>query len=157
MNELLRTDSDAAFCIAQVADWERNYKSGSQLLEKYRDARDFTADVIIFRLVENCPLENFDREVFYKNYAEMITYFDKSKKAKIILTTGFWKHPADEVIIQVGKENQFATIYLGDLGEDERMKAIGLFEHIGVANHPGDLGMKAIAERILAVVNGNES
>jgi hypothetical protein len=32
------------------------------------------------------------------------------------------------------------------------MRADGLFEHKGVAMHPGDKGMEAIAERIFSVM-----
>ena len=43
-------------------------------------------------------------------------------------------------------------VELGDLGEDSTMRADGLFEHKGVAMHPGDRGMAAIAKRIFSVI-----
>ena len=39
--------------------------------------------------------------------------------------------------------------YSRDFAGDPAMKAIGLFAHAGVANHPGDGGMAAIANAIL--------
>ena len=42
---------------------------------------------------------------------------------------------------------------LGDIMDE--MKALGLFEHEGVALHPGDAGMAAIAHRIVDAVTGD--
>ena len=93
-------------------------------------------------------IRNFDKDTFYREYQNLIDYLNPAGKAKIILTTGFWKHPGDDTIIRIAKEREYPYIYLGELGEDDKMKAIGIFEHTGIANHPGDLGMKHIAELI---------
>ena len=148
MDEVLKKDQAAVHRIAQVAQWEWNYKKGHELLSLYQEARDFSADIIIFRLIENCPLDNFDKNVFKLEYKKMIDFFNIDNTANIILTTGFWRHPGDDVIIEIARENDYLLAELGDLGEEESMKAVGLFDHSGVANHPGDEGMKAIAGRI---------
>lgn len=145
INEII---PDSRFCICQVSEWERNYKNGQSKHFHFENAREFNADIIITRFVENCPTDNFDSKVFKKEFDSLINFLNKSQKAKIILTTGFWKHPGDNAIIEYAKENNLPCVYLGDLGEQDKMKAIGLFEHNGVANHPGDLGMENIANRI---------
>lgn len=149
MSEIRKSFDDTMFCICQVANWERQYKNGEDTFSQYEDARKFNADIIIMRCVENCPQEEFDHEVFTKQYGKLIDYLNASGKAEVILTTGFWENTGDADIEHIAKERGYKLIYLGDLGEDDRMKAIGLFEHSGVANHPGDEGMQKIADRIL--------
>ncbi len=142
-------DPEAAFCICQVAEWERNYKNGGETLHLYQTARDFGADVIILRFVENVPKEQYDADIFLRELDALVGYLDQTGKARLIATTGFWRHPADNDIRTYAKKKQIPCVELGDLGENDQMKAIGLFAHEGVANHPGDRGMQAIAERIL--------
>ena len=140
-------DTDAAFCVCQASGWERSYKAENHN-KPYNAARDFDADVIIMRIIENCSLSEYVPELFEKAYKEFAEFLNKSGKAKIIFTTGFWKHPGDELIAKVASELASPCVYLGDLGQDDKMKALGLFEHEGVAVHPGDLGMQNIADRI---------
>lgn len=146
-NKVSRNDADAAFCVCQASVWERSYKD-EEPYKIYEPARDFNADIIIMRVIENCNSAEFDADIFYCAYKEFISYLNKSGNAKVILTTGFWKHPGDETIKIVANELAYPCVYLGNLGEDDSMKAIGLFEHAGVAAHPGDAGMRAIADRI---------
>jgi hypothetical protein len=82
----------------------------------------------------------------------LANYLNADGEAKIIVTTGFWRHPGDAQLISYAKNHFLPLVGLGDLGEKDEMKAVGLFEHTGVAHHPGDLGMKTIAERIFCVL-----
>lgn len=143
---------DATFCICQAYKWERDFANGKLAYPIYEDARDFNADVIVVRFIENCPRKDFDPEVFKKEYVDFIEFLNKSGNAKIILTTSFWEHDADSVVAEVSKEKGWPLVVINDLGERDEMKALGLFEHFGVANHPGDLGMKTIADRIFEEV-----
>jgi hypothetical protein len=148
MKNVTAIDPDAAFCICQVADWERNFRHGKEVLEQYAYARAFEADIILLRMVENCPKKEYEYDLFLHQLDKLARYLDSTGKAKVIVTTGFWKHPADEALRAWAKANNAPLCELGHLGEQDAMKAIGLFEHSGVANHPGDAGMQAIADAI---------
>jgi len=152
MSSITEESSDAAFCICQVSAWERQYKNGKSVYGLYENARYFDADIIVMRFVENCPQNDFDKQIFKKEAFDLLQYLNPSNSAKVILSTGFWRHPADEGIVEIAQENDWPLVRLGDLGEKEEMKAIGLFEHPGVANHPGDLGMKEIANRFFEIL-----
>ena len=149
-------DPDSSFCICQVAEWEVNYKEGSACLPQYESARNFGADLIVLRFIENVPTNGYDSNVFVQELDGLVNYLNGTGKAKLIITTGFWKHPGDNDIRVYANEKGITCVELGDLGEDKQMKAVGLFEHRGVANHPGDKGMRAIADRIMkAIVEEN--
>ena len=148
MKKVKEIDSDAAFGICQVSSWESHYEEGEKHLERFAAARDFSADIILLRFIENCPKDTFDRETFLEETRKVLAFLDPEKKSQFIVTTGFWRHPGDDALRDLSRELSAPLAELGDLGEQPEMKALGLFEHRGVSVHPGDLGMEKIAERI---------
>ena len=152
MTAINAKNNNCAFCVCQVAEWEKVYKDGSRMLGDYQDAREFGADVIVVRFLENCPYKDFDAAAFKRELDALLCYLNPTGKAKVVLTTAFWHHPGDEAMAQYAAEKAYPLVNLGDLGEDDSMKAIGLFAHQGVAIHPGDLGMQHIAQRIFAAL-----
>lgn len=149
MASVLEIAADASFCICQASTWEMSYKRGGQMLSDFEAARRFAPDIIVMRIVENCPMADFEPQLFKDELDKLLRYLDMKGTAELILTTGFWRHPADSAIEEYAGERGLAAIRLGDLGDDDSMKAVGLFEHKGVANHPNDRGMQAMADRIL--------
>ena len=151
MAAIREKEPDPAFCIAQVSRWEVAYQNYAEPLQLHRSARDFGADTVIIRAVENCPWKDYREDTFIESYNALIDYLNPNN-GQVILTTGFWRSLADDAIRQVGTQRNCPVIYLGDLGDRDDMKAIGQFDHQGVCEHPNDNGMAAIAARILEVL-----
>ena len=152
INKILEKVPDASFCICQVAEWEWRYKEGNKVFSQYESARDFGADIIICRFIENVNRSEFDSVVYKKELDNFLRFFDPENKSKVILSSGFWHHIGDKAIEEYANEKNLPFVVLNDLEEDESNMAIGLFEHDGVAHHPGDKGMKNIAERLFGVL-----
>ena len=126
--------------------WEGNY-TRPDILNDFSVEHDFNADIAIFRLGENISRENLDEKKLYNGLQAFIKHI--CPLGKVIFTTCFWENPVvDEVIRRLAEERGDTVVELGDLGADDSMTAKGKFEHSGVAAHPGNAGMKAIAERI---------
>lgn len=144
LNERVKT----FFVVAQYADWETSYDRFD--LSKTDETAAFGCpDLIIFRLGENVRRRDIDAlSGAIKSLLEKLS----GKSTKIIATTCFWKEDSIDAAIKNAAVSLGADVVeLGDLGEDPKMRADGLFEHKGVALHPGDKGMESIADRIYGV------
>lgn len=151
MTDFSKKYPNTSFMRVQAADWERafwetaeNYPLQLKALEEY------DADIIIFRLSENCSKENCKNHDFADGFMRLCEYFSKGGKCKILITDSFWYSPWTSPGIELAAKRFCGNpIKISDLGELDEMKALGLFKEHGVAIHPGDAGMRAIADRIL--------
>lgn len=148
MAHIQKTYPDATFCICHAGQWELNYRNAETVMDQFEAAREFGADVIFMRTVENCAKKELVTEEFMEKYGAFVDFLNSTGKAQIVISTSFWKHPADDAIRAFAAQRGYPLCELSDLGELAEMKAYGLFEHRGVAAHPGDLGMANIAQRL---------
>ena len=140
------------WCIAQGAVWERGYNDDTILPTHYAAAREFQADIVFIRIGENTARNLLESADYKEAFAKMVRFFTPNAQ-KILVSDLFWASPAiDDPIRAAVAENGWTLVPLGDLGAQDCMKALGLFEHAGVAGHPGDMGMRAIADRLLAAL-----
>lgn len=142
------------YCIAQLAEWERGYEHTAEILaEKYSDARDFGADIVIVRIGENMPKGS--APACKPQFAEMIKFFVTKESTRVIVTDSFWQNdPRDGMIREIAQEEGYTFCHLCDLERDPKTMALGQFEHKGVSVHPSDYGMEMIARRLFEAIEG---
>ena len=156
MDRFREDHPNASWRVAQLAEWERNFWKDEEVLSSFSLLRDWQADFVFSVILgANTPAEALEAHDFADHYEKMLRFFDPDKRAKIIVTTMFWRTDAkDAAVRQAARLYGAACVELGDLGAMNEMMALDRFEHRGVAMHPGDLGMSSIAQRLLAAANG---
>lgn len=146
LSMLERDGKKPSYCVCNMSEWESSWND-ALLGERYSKAAAFGADIVIIRLGENARLLDRAAE-FMPHYMHLIGFFAKSG-ARVVVTDLFWQYePFDTLVKDMAKSNGYGFAQIHDLGNMDEMKAVGKFDHAGVAAHPSDAGMKKIAERI---------
>ena len=147
--KLTEAGEDVYMMIRQCSYWERNFRK-EDILDNYQDEKAFGADIVVFRLGENVDVAQ-DKPYFKEGLEKFVAHLCP-ETGRVVYTTCFWRNPiVDEAIEAVAKQRG-ETCIRGDFSVDKETMALGLFEHHGVAVHPGDKGMEKFAQVIFEMI-----
>lgn len=121
-------------------------------------------DCVVIQLGENVQ----DTATFSEDYADLIEHVkDEAPNAKIVTVGDFWKDDEkDSIKKAVADDESVAYVDLGAIQDSSEYEAgMGtqvegddgsehVINHEGVAKHPGDAGMKRIANAVVQAVIG---
>jgi alpha-galactosidase len=139
--------------VKNIADFERAY-SGYDIAAKLKEAIEFKADLIILAIGENVPgLKTAeDKMKLQASVAALLRALKGDRKPAILVRSCFWANAAkDEALQQACAAVDGIYVNIGSLSKDEANYARSErpYKHAGVANHPGDKGMAAIAAALV--------
>ena len=150
-----------AFKAVNIADFERQYKT-YPVEEKLRECIDFAPDLVILAIGENVPaLDSKESEAqFHAAVVSLLKAFQKKGNPTIIVRSCFWPSAKKDAALKRAASDVGAIfVDIGKLAKDEANYARSerQIKHAGVAAHPGDRGMKAIADAIVGALKASET
>ena len=153
MSKIREKYPKASYCILSGAIWEINYKT-FDLEARYREAKDFQPDIIITAITGNIPNNQFEIPAFKVAMKKLHDYLvDGREGVKIYQCTTFYRNELKvQGIKEYCEENGVRFVDISDIQDDRSNCAFDKFEHSGVGGHPGDKGMRIMAERFLAEI-----
>jgi hypothetical protein len=150
------TGSRPQIMVRNMADFERNYATYDADLQM-KDLFAFDPDLVVLAVGENVPaLGSEDAKAQFKTGVMNILRCALAKRHPLLVVRScFWADAAkDQVLSQACQEAGGIFVNAGPLGRDAANAARSerSFTHDGVAGHPGDKGMKALADAIVQSV-----
>jgi hypothetical protein len=142
--------------IKNAAAFERGYKT-FDVDKGLKDVFEFGADLVIIALGENVKgFKSEEDAAFFKNCLKTALLRIKERSnPRIVIRSCFWASKAkDDILKEIADEvgGRFVDISALDKDELNFARSERDYTHKGVAGHPGDKGMQAIADAILAGV-----
>jgi hypothetical protein len=150
------TGTTPQIMVRNIADFERNYAS-YDVDGQMKDLFAFDPDLVVLAIGENVPaLGSEDAKAKFKTGVMSILRCALARRHPLVVVRGcFWEDAAkDQVLRQACQEADAIFVNAGPLGREAANAARSerTFTHDGVAGHPGDRGMKALADAIVQAV-----
>ncbi|MCB1226493.1 MAG: SGNH/GDSL hydrolase family protein [Verrucomicrobiales bacterium] len=139
--------------VKNIAAFERNPET-FDIEKELADARAFRPDLIILAIGENAPAISTPEQqaALQAHVTDLLKTVCGTAKTRLLVRTNFWANPAKDAALTAACETVGGTLVnISALSKEEANYARSEqdFEHTGVAKHPGDRGMAAIAQALL--------
>ena len=143
--------------VQNIADFERSY-ADYDIAGKLKDALAFKADLVIVAIGENTPALKSPEDMarFQASITRLLSAFKSDNQPTILVRSCFWVNAAKDDALQKACDAVHGLyVNISELSKAEVnfARSERLFKHAGVANHPGDRGMDAIAGAILRALS----
>jgi alpha-galactosidase len=143
--------------VKNIAEFERSHQ-GYDFAAKLKEAIDFQADLIVLAIGENVSALKTAEEKTKLQAAvtKLLTTLKGDRKPVILVRSCFWANAAkDEALRGACAAVSGISVDISTLGKNEKnfTRSERPFKHAGVANHPGDACMAAIADALLKALS----
>lgn len=142
--------------VKNIADFERQFET-YDLEAGLKDELAFAPTIVIVAIGENVPaLTSDDAKAKYQAaFARLLSTLKKHGDPVLFVRSSFWADAAkDHGMEQASSQAGVVYLKIGDLGKNPANMASSerKIEHAGVAAHPGDKGMQAIADALWTAI-----
>lgn len=139
-----------AVMVKNIADFERKLMD-FDLKEGMKQELAFEADLVIVAIGENASAlkTEEDKAKYREAFSKLLGELNNHGQPTLVVRSSFWAEPAkDQIMKQACEEAGGVFVDNSKLGSDESnfARSERKIEHAGVAGHPGDKGMQAIAD-----------
>ena len=159
---MLSKEYDLSYSLSQLSQWEilgHDRHEGLQLLDEEMK-NEF--DLVVIQLGENVQEED---PTFQTDFLDLVEYIKSLQDVTIYVVGNFWvNEPVDQAKQAACDGETVIWVGLEDINTDPQYKVgkgtlvegldgeLHPIDHDGVAKHPGDTGMTAIAQKLYEAI-----